>query len=552
MSREMRVKTKIFSICFYWNVSRVPPIDSIANDGVKPTACKGDISFKNIVFHYPSRKDVKILNEFSIDIEKGSTVALVGSSGCGKSTCVQLLQRLYDPDSGEILLDGQNLRSLNVGWLRDNIGIVGQEPVLFDCTIKENIRYAKQDATEKEIEEACREANAYEFISKLPKGLDTMVGEGGAQLSGGQKQRIAIARALIRNPQILLLDEATSALDNESEAIVQAALDRLHRGRTTLVIAHRLSTVRNADKIVAMEAGSVREVGTHAELMVKEGLYYSLVNRQMAGKEQTNEANQEEESLEDGLISPEKDKVFSKQMSKQVSIKEHKKTEKSVSKQSRGTLIRRLMAKNKPEWLYIIVGCIFSMCFGALTPLFGTLFGDVMGVFYNPNPEEAMKEMQKYALYFGGLGAGFLISNTITGFTFSLSGARLVERIRREMFASMLSQEIGWFDLEENNTGALCARLSTSAEAVSSATGGKIGQVVSGISILVLSSALSITYEWRLGLVTMCFLPPLIIGMILQLWLMMFDGAVQRDALEKSAKVAVEAINNIRTVSGLR
>ena len=210
------------------------------------------------------------------------------------------------------------------------------------------------------------------------------------------------------------------------------------------------------------------------------------------------------------------------------------------------------MAKNKPEWLYIIIGCIFSMCFGALTPLFGTLFGDVMGVFYNPEPEEAMKEMVKYAWYFGGLGAGFLISNTITGFTFSLSGARLVERIRREMFASMLSQEIGWFDLEENNTGALCARLSTSAEAVSSATGGKIGQVVSGVSILVLSSALSITYEWRLGLVTMCFLPPLIIGMILQLWLMMFDGAVQREALEKSAKVAVEAINNIRTVSGLR
>ena len=531
----------------------MPSIDSISNDGVKPKVCEGDISFRNVVFHYPSRKDVKILDEFSIDIEKGSTVALVGSSGCGKSTCVQLLQRLYDPDSGEILLDGQNLRNLNVGWLRDNIGIVGQEPVLFDCTIKENIKYAKQDATEKQIEEACREANAYEFISKLPKGLDTMVGEGGAQLSGGQKQRIAIARALIRNPQILLLDEATSALDNESEAIVQAALDRLHKGRTTLVIAHRLSTVRNADKIVAMEAGIVREVGSHAELMVKEGLYYSLVNRQMAGKEQSEEENQEEVGLENGVIPADKDQMLSRQISKQVSIKEPRKTEKSaVSKQSRGTLIRRLMAKNKPEWLYIIIGCIFSMCFGALTPLFGTLFGDVMGVFYNPQPDEAMREMRKYAWYFGGLGAAFLISNTITGFTFSLSGARLVERIRREMFASMLSQEIGWFDLEENNTGALCARLSTSAEAVSSATGGKIGQVVSGISILVLSSALSISYEWRLGLVTMCFLPPLIIGMILQLWLMMFDGAVQREALEKSAKVAVEAITNIRTVSGLR
>ena len=154
----------------------------------------------------------------------------------------------------------QDLRELNVGWLRDNIGVVGQEPVLFDCSIRENIKYAKQDATEAEILKACREANAYDFISKLPHGLDTMVGEGGAQLSGGQKQRIAIARALIRNPQILLLDEATSALDNESEALVQEALDSLDRGRTTIIVAHRLSTVRNADMIVAMEAGQARKI----------------------------------------------------------------------------------------------------------------------------------------------------------------------------------------------------------------------------------------------------------------------------------------------------
>ena len=157
----------------------------------------------------------------------GKTVALVGSSGCGKSTCIQLLQRFYDPDSGSVLIDGNDMKELNVGWLRDNIGIVGQEPVLFDCSIRENIKYAKKSATEEEIIKACKEANAWKFIDDLPKGLDTMVGEGGTQLSGGQKQRIAIARALIRNPKILLLDQACSALDTESEAMVLEQLDKV-------------------------------------------------------------------------------------------------------------------------------------------------------------------------------------------------------------------------------------------------------------------------------------------------------------------------------------
>jgi len=209
------------------------------------------------------------------------------------------------------------------------------------------------------------------------------------------------------------------------------------------------------------------------------------------------------------------------------------------------------MALNSPEWIFILIGSLFSIAFGAMTPLFGMLFGDVMGVF-NEAPADARKHMQNYALMFGGIGLGFLISNTVTGFTFSTSGARLVERVRKRMFESMLSQEIGWYDQEENNTGALCARLSSSAEAISSATGGKIGQVLSGVSILLLSGTLAIIYEWRLGLVTMSFLPPLCFGMIMQLRLMMFDGAVQKEALEKSAKIAVESITNIRTVSGLR
>ena len=191
-------------------------------------------------------------------------------------------------------IDGRNVKDLNLRWLRDNIGVVSQEPVLFDTTIAENIRYGKLDASMEEIEQAARKANAYNFISDLPDKFETMVGERGTQLSGGQKQRIAIARALVRNPKILLLDEATSALDNESEKVVQEALDKAREGRTTIIIAHRLSTIQNADVIASICAGHVVEMGTHSELMDKEGLYFELVTAQTIEKENETERKERE------------------------------------------------------------------------------------------------------------------------------------------------------------------------------------------------------------------------------------------------------------------
>ena len=254
----------------------------MSEEGDKPEEYDSTIRLKDVTFAYPTRPDIKVMENFSIDIEVGKTYALVGPSGCGKSTIIQLIQRFYDPLSGEVFVGGKDVRQLNTKWLRQHIGVVSQEPVLFDTTIAENIKYGKEGSTVAEVETAAKNANAHDFISALPEGYNTLVGEGGTQLSGGQKQRIAIARALIRDPKILLLDEATSALDTESEAIVQQALDAARAGRTTIVIAHRLSTIQNADVIASISNGKIVEKGTHSELMDKGGLYYELVTAQVS------------------------------------------------------------------------------------------------------------------------------------------------------------------------------------------------------------------------------------------------------------------------------
>ncbi|ESO02187.1 hypothetical protein HELRODRAFT_188615 [Helobdella robusta] len=255
-----------------------PSIDIYSEGGAKPTSCQGTVEFKEVSFAYPNRKAVTVLKKLNLSVSRGKTVALVGSSGCGKSTSIQLLERFYDVLQGSVMLDGVDIRSLNVMWMRSQMGLVSQEPILFDCSIRENIAYGdnSREVSMEEIMHAARLANIATFVESLPQGYETNVGDKGAQLSGGQKQRIAIARALLRNPKILLLDEATSALDTESEKIVQEALDRAQEGRTSLVIAHRLSTIQNADCIFVFHNGVVAEQGTHNELMSSRGFYYRL------------------------------------------------------------------------------------------------------------------------------------------------------------------------------------------------------------------------------------------------------------------------------------
>ncbi|XP_059476187.1 ATP-dependent translocase ABCB1 [Neocloeon triangulifer] len=537
----------------YSVIDRVPPIDSLSDAGEKLDQVKGSIKFKRVRFQYPSRPDVEVLKDLELSIQPGKTVALVGSSGCGKSTCVQLIQRFYDPVDGHIELDGHDIRTLNLNWLRNHIGIVGQEPVLFGATIKQNIRYGNEKASDEDIIQAAKDANAHDFIMKLPQQYDTLVGERGAQLSGGQKQRVAIARALIRKPAILLLDEATSALDTNSEAKVQQALDRASQGRTTIIVAHRLSTIRNADKIVVLNGGYVVEEGTHAELMKVHGHYHELVTAQLSSDMEVHARAKEEEAEGVGLrrrLVSESSSTHSAEVEAYIPVKEEKLKEEVAPK----VPLLKIMQTNKPEWLYITLGCITAALVGFSMPLFSVIFGDILGTLSNPVDQEVRDEANMFCLYFLILGIIIGISSFVQIYTFGVAGERLTLRLRSQSFAAILKQEVAYFDSDANSVGALCSRLSGDAANVQGATGTRIGTVLQSISTLVLGLSIGLFYEWRLGLVALAFAPFMMISMFLMRRMMAGENQKNQKGntgIEEASRIAVESVSNIRTVSGL-
>ncbi|KAL1916373.1 uncharacterized protein VTP21DRAFT_5990 [Calcarisporiella thermophila] len=404
------VEAQVAAYKIFETIDRTPVIVSSKRQqgNIQQKHCRGEITLCEVHFRYPSRPDVPVLSGVDFQIPSGKTVALVGASGSGKSTIIQLVQRFYDPTAGKILLDGVDLRDIDIKWLRNQIGLVGQEPVLFDDTIRNNIALGalNRNPTQAEIEEVCIQANCHNMINSLPKGYDTKVGEIGSQFSGGQKQRIAIARALIRNPAILLLDEATSALDTRSEKIVQEALKSASRNRTTIIIAHRLSTIRDADLIMVMENGKIIEQGSHTELLAKKGAYLSYVQKQQL------------KAYEDKKDNLDSDSILEKTREMQSDWKPSLETRLTCFKTYPSSLnveikrekrpVLRVLHMMSPEWKYILMSLFGAVIKGAVLPLDGLLFGRAFNALSQP-PDRVEQETRFWSLmYFAmALCSGF-------------------------------------------------------------------------------------------------------------------------------------------------
>ncbi|XP_058083871.1 ABC transporter B family member 1 [Magnolia sinica] len=563
-------KAKVAAAKIFRTIDHKPGIDRNSETGIELSSVTGHVELKNVDFSYPSRQEVRILSNFSLNVPAGKTIALVGSSGSGKSTVVSLIERFYDPTSGQVLLDGQDIRTLKLRWLRQQIGLVSQEPALFATTIKENMLLGRADATQIEIEEAARVANAHSFIIKLPDGYDTQVGERGLQLSGGQKQRIAIARAMLKNPAILLLDEATSALDSESEKLVQEALDRFMIGRTTLVIAHRLSTIRKADLVAVLQQGSVSEIGTHDDLIAKgdNGLYAKLIRMQeMAHEAALNNARKSSarpSSARNSVSSP----IIGRNSSYGRSPYSRRLSDFSTSDFSlsldashpsyrleklafkdQASSFWRLAKMNSPEWAYALIGSVGSVVCGSISALFAYVLSAVLSIYYNQDHAYMRREIGKYCFLLIGVSSAALLFNTLQHLFWDVVGENLTKRVREKMLAAVLRNEVAWFDREENESARIAARLALDANNVRSAIGDRISVIMQNSALMLVACTAGFVLQWRLALVLVAVFPIVVAATVLQkMFLKGFSGDLEATHA-KATQLASEAVANVRTVA---
>jgi len=573
-------------------IDRVSPLDPSSDEGLKLDHVEGTLELRNVKHIYPSRPEVTVMDGVNLVIPAGKMTALVGASGSGKSTIVGLVERFYDPVGGQVFLDGHDVSTLNLRWLRQQISLVSQEPTLFGTTIFENIAHGligtqwegeNEERRRERAIEAAKMANAHDFITALPEGYETNVGERGFLLSGGQKQRIAIARAMVSDPKILLLDEATSALDTKSEGVVQAALEVAAAGRTTISIAHRLSTIKDADNIVVMSEGRIIEQGTHDELLLKQGAYHSLVEAQkiagtkeLTAEEEERVANEDEELVrrmtrksDEGYVEDPDDKNIANKLDRTTS----EKSQSSLALQKRRpieekedslwSLMKLIASFNSTEWHLMIIGLIFSVICGGGNPTQAVFFAkeiiSLSLVIINPATQQQIPSAVHtlrhnanfWALMYLMLAFVQLIAFCAQGVAFAFCSERLVHRVRNRAFRTMLRQDIEYFDKEENTAGVLTSFLSTETTHVAGLSGVTLGTILTVITTLVAACALSIAIAWKLALVCIATIPILLGCGFFRFFLLAQFQRRAKKAYEKSASYACEATSAIRTVASL-
>ncbi|CEF63422.1 ABC transporter B family member 5 [Strongyloides ratti] len=581
-------------------VDTIPEIDSLNMKGETIDNVTGDISFENVSFSYISRLNELAIDNLSFKISAGESCAIVGKSGSGKSTIINLLMRFYQLKSGEILIDGKSHENLNINWLRGIISVVSQEPVLFTGTIKENILMGNLNATDDEIYQACKIAHAEEFINELPEKYDTYIGEGRLKMSGGQKQRIAIARALVRNPKILILDEATSALDASSEKNVQKALNEACKGRTTLAVSHKLSSIKNYDKIIVLAHGKIVECGNHEELMIKKGEYYKLYMCELKGiknkkkkiAKESQDKNNSCELNENSMIVPAKkqksfidnivskcmlpldpNKVFKKltgiktkgdksisskdstsmdsiiQESLDTLIKDQSKPEKVIEKK---TSLLEIIKFSKNEKKRFLIGIIFIFLKALYYPISVLIMGYTLKIFALSFDNEITKRKLIFAIIFVILSSfGNTLIYAICSYLVGLTGIRVGRNVRLAAYTNIMRQDMTFFDNKLNGLGALTKTLSSDALHFSQGIDLTCIDGLSGIFTIIISIFFTLNSNTILGLTAISLI---LSAALISYTLVIITHSIlhKSDYYEKrSINIGLECVNNVKTIQCL-
>ncbi|GKT42756.1 leptomycin B resistance protein pmd1 [Colletotrichum spaethianum] len=562
--RSATAATELFTL-----IDRKSEINPFDHSGERPGKLVGEVQLQNVSFSYPTRPDVTVLDNFSLRVPAGKVTALVGPSGSGKSTIIGLFERWYNPTAGTVRLDGKDIKDLNLNWLRINVRLVQQEPVLFNGTVLENISNGlvgtpwvtdTQEEQRRRVEDAAKLAFAHDFIISLPQGYDTIIGERGGLLSGGQKQRIAIARSLISEPRVLLLDEATSALDPHAEGVVQLALDRASQNRTTIVIAHKLATIRNADHIVVMSSDRIAEQGCHDELVALNGIYHNLVKAQDLSPtetRQTVERLSEEGSILGDIPGTDHPLVKIKTIEERrlASLKDRE--DFTMFKQS-GLIstVTKLIGCTPELKLWYLLALISCFIGAALFPAQALLLGNILDIFSSP---DMVSRGNFISLMFLVIAFGCLIGYFLMGWSSNMIAQAIADnmetlgrKMRRELLDSVLRQDLRFFDRPENTIGTLTSRLNSYPQAVFEFMGFNVALLILAVISLTACSILSVSVAWRLGLVGVFVgLPPMLLAGWVRIRLeVKMENAIDKSFL-KSSSVASETVMAVRTVSSL-